>query len=147
MIVPDWILHAWFALAAASTAYVAWDNFVRKNPEETVMKWGWVLITLYMGPVALALYVLADKEPSPGTHEEFVRPLWKQGVGSTVHCIAGGASGIIAAAAITGLLGLPMWIDFIDAHSCGPFEIVATDGNPVTAGARLLKDTVDVGPG
>jgi FtsP/CotA-like multicopper oxidase with cupredoxin domain len=29
----------------------------------------------------------------------------------------------------------------------GPFEIVATDGNPVTAGARLLKDTVDVGPG
>src|SRR3989442_1238246 len=83
MIVPDWILYAWFALAAGSTAYVAWDNFVRKNPEETVMKWGWVLITLYMGPVALALYVLADKEPSPGTHEEFVRPLWKQGVGST----------------------------------------------------------------
>ena len=39
MIVPDWILYAWFALAAASTAYVAWDNFVRKNPEETVMKW------------------------------------------------------------------------------------------------------------
>jgi FtsP/CotA-like multicopper oxidase with cupredoxin domain len=29
----------------------------------------------------------------------------------------------------------------------GPFEIVATDGNPVPAGARLLKDTVDVGPG
>jgi len=29
----------------------------------------------------------------------------------------------------------------------GPFEIVATDGNPVTAEARLLKDTVDVGPG
>src|SRR5712691_11100825 len=40
MIVPDWILYAWFALAAASTAYVAWDNFVRTNPEETVMKWG-----------------------------------------------------------------------------------------------------------
>ena len=119
MIVPDWILYAWFALAAASTAYVAWDNFVRKNPEETVMKWGWVLITLYMGPVALALYVLADKEPSPGTHEEFVRPLWKQGVGSTVHCIAGDASGIIAAAAITGLLGLPMWIDFIVEYAAG----------------------------
>jgi excisionase family DNA binding protein len=33
-----------------------------RNPEETVMKWGWVLITLYMGPVALALYVIADKE-------------------------------------------------------------------------------------
>jgi FtsP/CotA-like multicopper oxidase with cupredoxin domain len=29
----------------------------------------------------------------------------------------------------------------------GPFEIVETDGNPVPAEARLLKDTVNVGPG
>jgi FtsP/CotA-like multicopper oxidase with cupredoxin domain len=29
----------------------------------------------------------------------------------------------------------------------GPFQIVETDGNPVPAGARLLKDTVNVGPG
>ena len=119
MIVPHWILYSWFVLAALSTAYVAWDNFARKNPEETVMKWGWVLITLYMGPVALALYVLSDKEPAPGTHEEFIEPLWKQGVGSTVHCIAGDATGIIAAAAITALLGLPMWIDFIVEYAAG----------------------------
>jgi len=71
----DALLYVWFALAALSTAYVAWDNFVKKNPEETVMKWGWVLITLYMGPVALALYIMADKEPHPGEHEEFIRPL------------------------------------------------------------------------
>ena len=119
MLVPHWILYTWFALAALSTAYVAWDNFVAKNPEETVMKWGWVLITLYMGPVALALYVLSDKEPAPGTHEEFIRPLWKQGVGSTVHCIAGDATGIIAAAAVTSLPGLPMWIDFIVEYAAG----------------------------
>lgn len=29
----------------------------------------------------------------------------------------------------------------------GPFEIVATDGNPVAPGARLTKDTVNVSPG
>jgi FtsP/CotA-like multicopper oxidase with cupredoxin domain len=119
MIVPDWLLYGWFALAALSTAYVAWDNFVRNNPEETVMKWAWFFITLYMGPVGLALYVLTDKEPSPGTHEEFTRPLWKQGVGSTVHCIAGDATGIIAAAAITALLGLPMRIDFAVEYAAG----------------------------
>jgi FtsP/CotA-like multicopper oxidase with cupredoxin domain len=119
MIVDDRILIGWFVLAALSTLYVAWDNFVRKNPEETVMKWGWVLITLYMGPVALALYVLADKEPRPGTHEEFVKPLWKQGVGSTVHCIAGDATGIIAAAAVTAALGLPMWVDLIVEYVAG----------------------------
>jgi FtsP/CotA-like multicopper oxidase with cupredoxin domain len=119
VIIPHWILYSWFVLAALSTAYVAWDNFVRKNPEETVMKWGWVLITLYMGPVGLALYVLTDKEPAPGTHEEFIKPLWKQGVGSTVHCVAGDATGIILAAAVTAALGLPMWIDFIVEYAAG----------------------------
>jgi manganese oxidase len=29
----------------------------------------------------------------------------------------------------------------------GPFEIMATDGNPVQEGARIVKDTVNVGPG
>ena len=31
-IIPHWILYCWFVLAALSTLYVAWDNFVRKNP-------------------------------------------------------------------------------------------------------------------
>lgn len=119
MSVAGWILSGWFAVAALSTAYVAWDNFVRKNPEETVMKWGWVLITLYMGPLAAVLYVLTDREPAPGTHEQFIRPLWKQGAGSTVHCVAGDATGIILAAAVTAALGFPMWIDFIVEYVAG----------------------------
>jgi hypothetical protein len=117
--VSDWILYAWFACAALSTAYVAWDNFVRKNPEETVMKWGWVLITLYLGPIGAALYVLTDREPAPGTHEQFIRPLWKQGVGSTVHCVAGDATGIIVAAAVTATLGYAMSIDLIVEYVAG----------------------------
>ncbi len=110
---------AWLVLAGLSTAYVLWDSFVNKNPEATVMKWGWILITLYMGPIALALYVLTDKEPRPGEHEEFIKPLWKQGIGSTVHCIAGDATGIIAAAVITAALGLPMWVDLIVEYAAG----------------------------
>jgi FtsP/CotA-like multicopper oxidase with cupredoxin domain len=105
-------------LALLSTAYVAYDQFTH-NPEAGVMKWGFVLITLYMGPLGLLLYVMADKEPSPGTHEEFIRPLWKQSVGSTIHCCAGDATGIIVAAAITALLGLPMWIDLIVEYTAG----------------------------
>ena len=101
-----------------STAYVAWDQF-RNNPEPVVMKWGFVLVTLYMGPLGLLLYVLADKEPRPGEHEEFVKPLWKQGVGSTIHCVAGDATGIILAAAVTAALGLPMWIDLIVEYAAG----------------------------
>src|SRR5215217_2220259 len=106
----DVILLGWFALTMLSVIYVAWDAFAN-NPEMTVMKWGWVLVTLYLGPISLVLYVLSCKEPAPGTHEEFIKPLWKQGLGSAIHCVAGDATGIIVAATITAALGLPMWID------------------------------------
>lgn len=114
----DYFLALWFVLAGLSTAYVAWDQF-RNNPEPVVMKWGFILVTLYMGPLGLLIYVLADKEPRPGEHEAFTKPLWKQGVGSTIHCVAGDATGIILAAAITAALGLPMWIDLIVEYIAG----------------------------
>lgn len=114
----DIFLNIWLLLAALSAAYVGWDQFTG-NPEPAVMKWGFVLVTLYMGPIGLLLYVMADKEPVPVEHEEFVRPLWKQGVGSTIHCVAGDATGIIVAAAVTALLGLPMWIDLIVEYLAG----------------------------
>jgi len=114
----DYFLVAWFAVAIISTMWVGWDQ-CRNNPEPAVMKWGFILVTLYMGPLGLLLYVLADKEPRPGTHEQFTAPLWKQGVGSTIHCVAGDATGIILAAAITAALGLPMRIDLIVEYLAG----------------------------
>jgi hypothetical protein len=114
----DVVLLVWFALTAASVAYVAWDAW-RNNPELTVMKWGWVLVTIYLGPVALMLYVLACKEPYPGTHERFIEPLSKQALGSTIHCVAGDATGIVVAATITGLLGLPMGVDLVIEYFAG----------------------------
>lgn len=114
----DTVVWIWLGMALLSTAYVAWDAFTH-NPELKVMRWGWVLVTLYMGPIALALYVLSCREPAPGTHEAFIQPLWKQGIGSTVHCVAGDATGIITAAAITALLGLPMGIDLIIEYVFG----------------------------
>ena len=114
----DLVLLGWFTLTAVSVVYVAWDAY-RNNPELTIMKWGWVLVTLYTGPVGLMLYVLSCKEPFPGTHERFIRPLWKQGLGSVIHCAAGDATGIIVAATITGLLGLPMAIDLVIEYVAG----------------------------
>jgi len=114
----DYVVYAWLAIAVLSAVYVAFDQF-RHNPEATVMKWGFVLVTLYTGPFGMLLYVFADKEPAPNTHEAFVAPLWKQAVGSTVHCVAGDATGIIAAAAVTALLGLPMWADLLVEYAAG----------------------------
>ena len=114
----DYLVYAWLATALLSSAYVAHDQF-RNNPEARVMKWGFVLVTLYLGPIGLLLYVMADKEPAPGTHEVFVAPLWKQAVGSTVHCVAGDATGIILAAILTAVLGLPMWADLLIEYLAG----------------------------
>ncbi|MFE0090409.1 DUF4396 domain-containing protein [Streptomyces sp. NPDC058991] len=114
----DALMYFWFLLLVLSTVYVAHDAFTR-NPELTVMKWGWVLVTLYIGPVGAALYVLSCKEPRPGTHERFVAPLWKQAFGSTIHCVAGDATGIMMAAVVASVLGLPPWGDSLLEYVVG----------------------------
>ncbi|MFD9975597.1 DUF4396 domain-containing protein [Streptomyces sp. NPDC059017] len=114
----DALMYFWFLLVVLSTVYVAHDAFTR-NPELTVMKWGWVLVTLYIGPVGAALYVLSCKEPRPGTHERFVAPLWKQAFGSTIHCVAGDATGIMMAAVVASVLGLPPWGDSLLEYVVG----------------------------
>jgi hypothetical protein len=136
----DYFLLVWFALAALSTLYVGVDQY-RNNPEPVVMKWGFILVTLYTGPFGLLLYVLADKEPKPGEHEQFIKPLWKQGVGSTIHCIAGDATGIIIAAVVTVSLGLPMWLDLIVEYlagfTCGLFIFQALFMKSMMGGTYL----------
>jgi Domain of unknown function (DUF4396) len=112
------LLYAWFATVLVSAGYVAYDAFTN-NPELTVMKWGWVLVTLYIGPIGASIYVLSCKEPAPGTHERFVAPLWKQSLGSTIHCVAGDATGIVVATIITTSIGLPMWGDTIVEYVAG----------------------------
>ena len=114
----DRALIVWFILAAFSVAYVAYDAFTQ-NPELKVMRWGWVLVTAYTGVIGATLYVLSCKEPKPGTHEEFITPLWKQALGSSIHCLAGDATGIIIAAATTAFFGFPMWLDVISEYVFG----------------------------
>ncbi len=114
----DIILWVWFALTAISVIYVAYD-LIARTPEMKVMKWGWILVTLYTGPVGFLVYWFSCREPAPNTHEKFVAPFWKQSVGSTIHCLAGDATGIIVAAAITSLLRLPMGLDAVVEYAVG----------------------------
>lgn len=112
------LLITWFSLTAISVAFVTYDLIFR-TPEMKVMKWGWVMVTLYTGLFGLVVYILSCREPSPGTHEKFIAPLWKQTVGSTIHCMAGDATGVIVVAFITALLNLPMGIDAILEYIAG----------------------------
>jgi hypothetical protein len=107
----DAFLVAFFASAIACAAWVA--NDLRSQPEiMPVMKVAWVLITLYSGPAGAILYLASCREPAPGTHQRFVSPMWKQAVGSSMHCVAGDALGIVTAAAVTSALGFAKGAEF-----------------------------------
>lgn len=114
----DGALWLWFALTLPAATFTAYD-LARHTPVATVMKWGWVLVILYTGPVGLFVYLVACREPLPGTHQAFVSPLWKQAVGSTIHCVAGDATGIIAGALVARRLHLPMALDLGFEYAAG----------------------------
>lgn len=105
----DGVMVLWFALTALSVAFVAID--IRTTPESAVMKWGFVLLTLYSGPFGAFLYVLGCREPLPGLHEQYVAVRWRQVLGSTMHCVAGDGVGILAGAVIGAAIALPKLAD------------------------------------
>lgn len=91
----------WFVLTAVSLLFVAID--IRTTPESSVLKWGFVLLTAYTGPLGAFLYVLGCREPLPGMHERYVATRWRQVLGSTMHCVAGDGVGILTGAVIASL--------------------------------------------
>jgi len=103
------VMLLWFILTAASVAFVTID--IRKTPESIVLKWGFILLTLYTGPFGVFLYVLGCREPLPGLHESYVAVRWRQVLGSTMHCVAGDGVGILVGAVIGSFLALPMLKD------------------------------------
>jgi hypothetical protein len=105
----DGVMLLWFILTGMSVLFVAID--IRTTPEAVVLKWGFVILTLFTGPFGAFFYVLGCREPLPGTHEQYVSATWRQVLGSTMHCAAGDGLGIIAGAAIGSLLQLEPALD------------------------------------
>jgi Domain of unknown function (DUF4396) len=99
------VMLLWFLMTAASVLFVAID--IRSTPESPVLKWGFVLLTLYTGPIGAFLYVLGCREPLSGLHEQYIAARWRQTLGSTMHCVAGDGVGILAGAAIGSVASLP----------------------------------------
>jgi hypothetical protein len=113
----DGVMLLWFLLTALSLVYVVID--IRATPESPVLKWGFVLLTAYTGPVGAFLYVLGCREPLPGLHERYVATRWRQVLGSTMHCVAGDGVGILAGAVIASLFHLPRVADITLEYALG----------------------------
>lgn len=111
------VILLWFILTAVSVAFVVVD--IHNTPESKVLKWGFILLTLYTGPFGAFMYVFACREPLPGMHEKYVTATWRQVVGSTMHCVAGDGVGILVGAVIGGALSLAMPTDIIIEYVLG----------------------------
>ena len=105
----DGVMLLWFLLTALSLLFVVVD--IRATPESPVLKWGFILLTAYTGPLGAFLYVLGCREPLPRLHERYVAARWRQVLGSTMHCVAGDGVGILAGAVIASLFHLPKITD------------------------------------
>ncbi len=121
----DVVLWIWFALTALAVAYVAYDQF-KGGPEQKenslamkTMSWGWVLLTLYTGPFGFIVYWFLHRAPARKSPEPSAPPLWEQSVESTIHCVAGDATGILIAAVVTISLQLPMSLEVMVEYAAG----------------------------
>ncbi len=139
------VMLLWFILTAASVLFVAVD--VRTTPESPVLKWGFVLLSAYTGPVGAFLYVLGCREPLPGLHERYIAARWRQVLGSTMHCVAGDGIGILAGAVIAAISGLSGFTDIALEYVLGfgfgwcIFQALFMRGMAGGSYKQSLKDT------
>jgi len=113
----DGVMLLWFLLTALSLLFVVVD--IRTTPASPVLKWGFILLTAYTGPLGAFLYVLGCREPLPGLHERYIATRWRQVLGSTMHCVAGDGLGILTGAVIASLFHLPKVTDIALEYALG----------------------------
>jgi Domain of unknown function (DUF4396) len=111
------IMMLWFVLTAMSALYVAID--IRHTPEHPVLKWAFILFTLYAGPIGALLYVFGCRRHTPEEHARFVAARWRQVLGSTMHCVAGDGIGILAGAVIGALVVLRLPVEIMLEYVLG----------------------------
>ncbi len=121
----DIALWIWFALTALAVTYVAYDQF-KGGPGHTenslamkTMRWGWVLVILYTGPFGFLVYWLLHRTPPSPTPGPSEPSLWEQSVDSTIHCVAGDATGILFAVVAMSWLRPPMGVELIAEYVAG----------------------------
>jgi hypothetical protein len=112
------VMLTWWVLTIPSFLFVVIDIW-RTTPESAVLKWAFVILTAFTGPLGAFFYVLGCREPLRGNHEQYVATRWRQVLGSTMHCVAGDGIGIIVGAAIGGVLTLSFWPDFVLEYLLG----------------------------
>jgi Domain of unknown function (DUF4396) len=114
----DGAMLLWWILTVPSFLFVVIDIW-RSTPESPVLKWAFVILTAFTGPLGAFFYVFGRREPIRGTHDAYIAARWRQVLGSTMHCVAGDGIGIVVGAALGSVLALSFWPDFLSEYALG----------------------------
>ncbi len=115
--VSEGIMLMWFILTGMSILFVIFD--IPNTPAHPVIKWAFIILVIFSGPLGAFFYVLGCREPLNSTHQEYIAAPWRQVLGSTMHCAAGDGIGIIAGAAIATLAHFSEWTHLIIEYGLG----------------------------
>ncbi len=105
-------LVIWFVSAFLAALWATYDLITNQPKIMPVIKVAWVLIILYLGVIGLALYIYSCRVRPDQDHDEFVAPMWRRALGSTIHCVSGDALGIVMVAVIIYNAHLSMFAEF-----------------------------------
>src|SRR6202021_2348287 len=106
------VMLLWWILTIPSFLFVVIDIW-RTTPESVVLKWAFVILTAFTGPLGAFFYVLGCREPLRGSHEQYVAARWRQVLGSTMHCVAGDGAIFLGGDLPRGVLASIIWPDSV----------------------------------
>lgn len=106
-------LAAWALLVGLSLGVLVYDLREYNAGIAPLMKFVWVLVVCYSGPLGLGLYAYAGRSQIPEDS------LWRRGVRSTAHCYSGcGAGEVIGVTVAAGLLALGSSLVIVITFAC-----------------------------
>lgn len=105
----DGIVLVWLTLAVASAVWLWCHITTRKSNLSPYMKYGWTLLSLTLGPLAIYSYYLAYRGYTHQVSQtQYIRPFWVQAVAATLSTLAYGAPTMILTGFILSINGLPL---------------------------------------
>jgi len=133
------LLVLWGALVVLSVGLVGHDLRRHNRRIAGLMKWVWVLTTLYSGPLGLLVYRYS------GRRQIRRDSLWRRGFRSVAHCYSGcGAGEVVGVFIAAGLLSLEtVWVTVITFALAYLFGYAMTVGPLLQQGVELRQAVRD----
>jgi hypothetical protein len=102
-----WFVVPWYAVGILGALGIAYDVATTNTALKPAMKWAWPVVTLFLGPIGIALYFSTARAPGicrdtsdgekQARHQAYEENMLRRVNGAVIHCVAGDGLGIMTA--------------------------------------------------